>query len=126
MKNIEKSQTIKSTAANVGRPSTFSPEFKLMVAIIAYTGTKSFESIAREFDVSHMSVRKWKRMLHQKGQTLFGGEEQTEIEPTTTKDVIVSRKTKESYSYFGDIRNIITAILCGSLFLLGLIIGLLN
>ncbi len=72
-----------------GRPGPqepYKPNFKLMVASLAYVGEKTIEQISNEFNISVPTVCRWKKTLLEKGEVLFNGAEKIiSEEPTQPK-----------------------------------------
>lgn len=86
----------------VGRPSKYPYEFRKMVAEKAMTGTQTYRALAREFDVPHAVITKWKR--HYEAGTLDTlNEPRREIDPTDVKVMNLEKENRMLKEQLGDL-----------------------
>ena len=86
----------------VGRPSKYPYEFRKMIAEKAMTGTQTYRALAREFDVPHAVITKWKRH-YERGTLDTLNEPRRVIDATDTRVMNLEKENRMLKEQLGDL-----------------------
>lgn len=86
----------------VGRPSKYPYEFRKMIAEKAMAGTQTYRALAREFDVPHAVITKWKRH-YERGTLDTLNEPRRVIDATDTRVMNLEKENRMLKEQLGDL-----------------------
>ena len=86
----------------IGRPSKYPYEFRKMIAEKAMAGTQTYRALAREFDVPHAVITKWKRH-YERGTLDTLNEPRRVVDATDTRVMNLEKENRMLKEQLGDL-----------------------